>query len=611
MRPMEIGSWSKRQAPKDTLLPPGFTFVESLVGVAVFMIIAMSVYQAYVAAMHAVRASRLKVAATALANEQFEIIRNLSYGDVGVAGGIPTGRVPHVQNLVRDGTEFTVETVIRNVDDPFDGTIGGEPNDLSPADYKLAEIEISCSACRNFQPLSFTTYVGPRNLESASTNGALFVRVFDAVGQPVQGASVHIENNQAAPPIVIDDTTNNDGLLQIVDAPPGVEAYEITVSQVGYSTDRTYTTGAPENPNPAKPHATVAIQLLTQISFAIDRTSAIAVSSASETCAAVPSIDFSLTGSKLIGTGPDVLKYSASHATDGAGAKTISNLEWDTYNLLLADGLYDLAGAIPLLPLTLNPNSDQDLKLIVAPKNPSSVLVTVKDASTQLPLSDAAVRLEGPGGYDATQTTGRGFNGQTDWSGGSGQDDFIDAARYFDSDGNLEIGNPPGELRLRRIFDEYAPSGYLISSTFDSGSASNFHQILWQPQSQPPDTGAENARFQIATNNDKTTWDFLGPNGTTNTFYTLADQNINSLHNGDRYLRYKVFLQTASTTWTPNISDISFTFTSSCVPPGQVLFTGLVLGDYTITVSKNGYQVFTDTVNISSPWQHSEVILSP
>ncbi len=597
---------------KDRLkLLTGFTLIESLVGVAVFMIIAISVYQAYGAAMNAVRVSRLKVAATALANEQFEIIRNLSYDDVGVAGGVPNGKVSHIQNLVRDGTEFMVETTIRNIDDPFDGTIGGSPNDLSPADYKLAELEISCPACRNFQPLSFTTYVGPRDLESASTNGALFVQVFDAVGQPVQGANVHIENNQANPPIVIDDTTNNDGLLQIVDAPPGVEAYEITVLKSGYSTDRTYLTGAPGNPNPTKPHATVAIQQLTQISFSIDRTSVVNVSSVSETCSAAPSIDFSLAGSKLIGTNPDVPKYSASYITDGIGGKTISNLEWDTYNLLLTDGLYDLAGAIPLLPLTLNPNANQDFKLIVVSKNPKSALVTVKDASAQLPLSEATVRLEGPGGYDATLITGRGFIGQTDWSGGSGQDDFINAARYFDSDGNIEISNPPGELRLRRVFDEYAPSGYLISSTFDTGSASNFHQILWQPQSQPPDTGAGNVRFQIATNNDKTAWNFLGPNGAANTFYTLADQNINSLHNGDRYLRYKVLLQTASTTWTPNISDISFTFTSSCVPPGQVLFAGLAVGDYILTVSKTGYQPFIDTVTVSSPWQQSEVILSP
>ena len=574
------------------------------------MIIAVSVYQAYAATINAVRVSRLKITATALANEQFEIIRNLPYTDVGVVGSIPNGQVPHLQNLVRDNTEFVVKTTIRNIDDPFDGTIGGSPNDLSPADYKLAELEISCPACRNFTTLHFTTQVGPRNLETASTNGALFVQVFDASGQPVSGADVHIVNNQAVPAIVIDDTTNNDGLLQIVDAPPGVEAYEITVSKSGYSADQTYQTGAPGNPNPTKPHATVALQQLTQISFAIDRTSTLDVASVTDTCGSLPSIEFSLDSSKLIGTNPDVLKYSAPHITDGSGTKTISGLEWDTYNLNLTDGLYDLAGAVPLLPVALNPNTNQDFKLIVSPKDVRSVLVTVKDASTQLPLSDATVRLEGAG-VDATLTTGRGFIRQTDWSGGAGQDDFTDPTRYFDSDWNVEINDPAGEFHLRKIFDEYEPSTYLISSTFDTGSVSNFHQMLWQPQDQPPDTGPDSVKFQVATNNNKTTWNFLGPDGTANTYYTLANQNLNSLHNGDRYLRYQAFLQTASTTWTPTISDASFTFTSACVPPGQVLFTGLNTGDYTLTVAKAGYQPFTDTIAVSSSWQQHEVILSP
>ena len=593
-----------------TSIRKGFTLIESLVGVAVFMIIAVSVYQAYAATINAVRVSRLKITATALANEQFEIIRNLPYTDVGVVGSIPNGQVPHLQNLVRDNTEFVVETTIRNIDDPFDGTIGGSPNDLSPADYKLAELEISCPACRNFTTLHFTTQVGPRNLETASTNGALFVQVFDASGQPVSGADVHIVNNQAVPAIVIDDTTNNDGLLQIVDAPPGVEAYEITVSKSGYSADQTYQTGAPGNPNPTKPHATVALQQLTQISFAIDRTSTLDVASVTDTCGSLPSIEFSLDSSKLIGTNPDVLKYSAPHITDGSGTKTISGLEWDTYNLNLTDGLYDLAGAVPLLPVALNPNTNQDFKLIVSPKDVRSVLVTVKDASTQLPLSDATVRLEGAG-VDATLTTGRGFIRQTDWSGGAGQDDFTDPTRYFDSDWNVEINDPAGEFHLRKIFDEYEPSTYLISSTFDTGSVSNFHQMLWQPQDQPPDTGPDSVKFQVATNNNKTTWNFLGPDGTANTYYTLANQNLNSLHNGDRYLRYQAFLQTASTTWTPTISDASFTFTSACVPPGQVLFTGLNTGDYTLTVAKAGYQPFTDTIAVSSSWQQHEVILSP
>lgn len=443
-----------RSAPS---LQKGFTLIESLVGVAVFVIIAVSVYQAYTATMNAVRVSRLKVTATALANEQFEIIRNLPYDDVGVTGSIPNGEIPHIQNLIRGGAEFVVETAIRNIDDPFDGTIGGFPNDLSPADYRLAESEISCPSCSGFPPLRFTTYVGPRALEAASTNGSLFVRVFDAVGQPVVGANVHVENNQVIPTIVINDTTNNNGFLQIVDAPPGAEAYEIIVSKSGYSTDQTYQTGAPGNPNPTKSHATVALQQLTQISFAIDKTSTLNVSSVTDTCSPVPSIDFSLSGSKLIGADPDVLKYSASHVTDGAGGKTISNLEWDTYNLNLTDGTFDLVGTIPLLPLILDPNVNQGVKLIVATTTPDSILITVKDASTQLPLSGVAVRLEGAG-YDTILTT-------------------------------------------------------------------------------------------------------------------------------------------------PSVS--------SCVPPGQVFFSGLNAGDYTLTVSKAGYHLSTDIVSVSSSWQQREIILSP
>lgn len=587
----------------------GFTLVELLVGITVFMIIAGSIYQTYNSTMSAIRASRLKVTATALANEQFEIIRNLSYSDVGVIGGIPNGKVPNTQNFVRDGANLIVKTTIRNIDDPFDGTVGELINDLSPADYKLAELEISCPSCRNFLPLYFTTHIGPRALESASTNGALFVHVFDAVGQPVVGANVHIENNQALPPILIEDITNNNGFLQIIDAPLGVEAYEITVSKPGYSTDKTYQNGAQGNPNPTKPHATVALQQLTQISFAIDKISTLDISSVTDVCSSVPSVDFSLSGSKLIGTNPNILKYSASHITDGIGRKTISSLEWDTYNLNLTDGLYDLAGAIPLLPLILNPNASQDLKLIMTTKDPRSILITVKDASTQLPLSDAVVQLEGSG-YDTSFVTGRGFLRQTDWSGGAEQADFIDPTKYFDSDLNIDIINPAGEIKLWKQL-EYVLSGYLISSTFDTGSASNFHQILWQPQDQPPGVGPDSVRFQIATNNNKTSWSFLGPDGTANTYYTLANQNINSLHNGDRYFRYKIFLQTTNANWTPIVSDISFTFTSACVPPSQVFFTGLAAGDYTLRISKAGYQPFTDTVTVSSSWQQREVILSP
>ncbi len=587
----------------------GFTIIEIVVAIGIFSIFIVGIYQVYPKILEVIKASELKVTATALANEQFEIVRNLPYTDVGISGGIPTGKLTHTQALTRDGIIFSVITTVRNVDDPFDGKIGGTPNDLSPADYKFVDIEVTCSSCKNFTPMNFTSTVAPKALETTSNNGALFIKVFDASGQPVAGANIHVENNVASPKIVIDDTTDING-LQIVDAPPGVQAYEITVSKSGYSQEKTYLAGDPANPHPLKAHATVVAQQVTQISFSIDQTSTLDTSSVTQTCTPIGNIDFSLQGTKLIGTSPDIPKYSASHVTNAGSKKTISGLEWDTYNATLTNTSYDLIGSIPLVPTALNPATNQDLKLIVALKDPKSLLVTVRDASSQLPLSGTTVTLQKTG-YTSTLTTGRGFLRQTDWSGGEGQTDFTDPSRYLSSDGNVDVANPIGEIKLHKIFSDYQSSGILTSSTFDTGSASNFDQVSWLPQNQPPETGANSVTMQVATNNDNTTWSFRGPDGTGNSFYTSANLNLNPIHNGDRYMRYKVFLNTASTTWTPNVGDVSLTFTSTCVPPGQVIFTGLGSGDYTLTVSKSGYQVFTDTVNISPAWQQKEVILSP
>src|SRR6185369_5544429 len=156
---------------------------------------------------------------------------------------------------------------------------------------------------------------------------------------------------------------------------------------------------------------------------------------------------------------------------------------------------------------------------------------------------------------------------------------------YFSSDGNIDIHSPDGDLVLKKVFGEYVSSGILVSSAFDTGSASNFQKIEWLPASQPASVGIPNVRIQIATNNDGGVWNYTGPDGTSGTFYTTANQNIDASHNGDRYIRYKLFLDDASTSTTPNISDVSFTFTSNCTPPGQVSFSGLPSGStYTLTL---------------------------
>ncbi len=589
----------------------GFTLIETLVATAIFTIIAVGIIAGFVNILKMMNIIRVKGIMTNIANEQFEIVRNLSYQEVGTVSGIPSGVLLQNQTINRDNKIFEVDTVVRNIDESFDGTFDGTPKDLSPADMKLIELNIKCLSCEaSLSSVSFTTKVSPKNLETSSVNGALVIRVFDASGLPVQGANINIINNIIIPNIDINDETDVNGMLTIVDAPPSVDGYQIIVTKEGYSTDRTYIVGDSLNPNPIKPNVTVVVQQISQISFTIDRTSSINFSTSNNQCVITPNFNFDLSGNKLIGTSPDTFKYKESLTTNNLGKLNLSNIEWDTYTILGTDSIYDIIGTNPLLSLGVNPNVEQNIELITATKNGRRLLVVVRDQSTGLPVTDAVVNLTGPSSYSKTFTTNEGFLNQTDWSGGDGQISFIDSSMYLDSDGNIDTSSNPGNLTLTKIFGNYVLNGYLTSSTFDTGSINNFKQIIWGPGTEPIETGESSVRIKIATNNDNTTWDFKGPDGTLDSYYSPLNQNINSTHNGDRYIRYRLYLSTLDELYTPIISDVSFTYSSSCIPPGQVSFSALPTGLYTILVEKNGYQSISKEVDISNDWTKEEITIS-
>ncbi|MFZ5391182.1 MAG: carboxypeptidase-like regulatory domain-containing protein, partial [Patescibacteria group bacterium] len=393
--------------------------------------------------------------------------------------------------------------------DPFDGTIGGAPEDLAPADYKQVTVTVSCPSCQPaLNPVSLTTALAPKNLESTGNNGALMIKVINASGQPISGASVHITNPLVSPAIDLTDTTDIQGNLLLVDVPPAQESYRIVISKSGYSTDRTY---APDDPiviNPLKPDATVIAQELTTITFAIDLLSQLNISTINSVCGAIANIPFNLSGAKLISQTPDVYKYNQNLTTDASGLKTLSNMEWDSYSVYPTSSSYELRGTIPLLPLNLSPASNQDLKLVMQTATPHSFLALVKDASTQLPLSGAAVKLT-KASWSDTVLTSRGYLTQTEWKQGPGQEDFINPEKYFSDDGNIAVSNPAGQIKLKKIGSNYASDGWLISSTFDAGTAANPATISWQPGDQPPLAGSQPIKMQLASNNDQTTWNFV------------------------------------------------------------------------------------------------------
>lgn len=581
----------------------GFTLVEMLVATAVFAIVSIVMYQGYAQILETTRILKVRSVASNLANEQIEIIRNLPYEDVGTVGGIPAGVIEPTQTMEREGNEFVVTTTIRNIDLEFDGTIGGVPDDLSPADNKLVEVEISCVLCKDFNNVVFNTHVAPESLESLSSNGALRINVFDADGADLPLANVNIVNTNVSPAININDVVGNNGMLTIVDAPPSVESYEITVTKSGYSTDQTYTIDG-TNPNPIKTHSTVSQGDITAVSFTIDELSTINIETVTDTCVAVDSIDFDLASGNLIGTSPDVLKYDQSHITDGNGELSLSDIEWGTYTVTPTNTSYDVIGFEPGNPFSILPGVIQDIKIILAPTNEATFLVGVTDQGTGEAISGATVNIQKTG-VDISHTTGVGVKEQNSWLGGSGQADYVDVTQYAADDGNITV-DITGGAQLSSNLGVYASSGELTSSTFDMGSTTVYGNFNWN-DNVPSQTDVQ---FQIATSTSGTPTNFVGPDGTNLTFYTSSGTDMHSSHDGDRYFRYKMYLSTLDTAVTPTVEDVTFGFTGDCITDGQTAFQGLETGTYTVTVNAAGYQQFSQDIDLLSNWQELVVAMN-
>ena len=582
--------------------------MEVLIASAIFLLFALGIYSGITLIFKIVYQSRMRILETALLAEQLEIAHNLPYESVGIINGVPSGVLAHATTTIRNGQSFYILTTVRNIDDPFDGTVGGSPNDTSPADYKLVEMSAICVGCLQQTPVILSTVVAPKQLEGATQNGALFIQVFDYNGLPVVGATVDVTNTKATSTVVITDTTGNDGYLRIVDTPTGTMSYSIRVSKNGYSSDYTVPVSA-SVPTPIKPPANVVSQTITDISFAIDKTSNLDLHFITPACVAIANVPFSIRGEKRIGSDPDVYKYDRNLTANGSGNYSFANFEWDKYHISVTGTTYNIGGSIPMLPIDLTPGLTQDASVILQTYSTHSLLVKVKDAGTGLPLSDATVHLTAAG-YDESMTTGYGYVRQTDWSGGSGQASYVNQTKYYSDNSNVSVATA-GDLKLKKTGSHYSSSGLLESSTIDLGASANFNNIVTK-STVPAQTGTNPITFQIASSNSSSpaSWVFSGPDGTAGTYYTATNTLIWSGNNGHRYFRYKVFLNTANTSYTPTLSEVAFTYITSCTPPGQIFFSGLSATTYTLDVSHLGYTTNNDTVDVSGATE-MEVNLSP
>lgn len=387
----------------------GQILVTILVSIAIFAILSHVVFSLIFYSYRLNTLNRSRITGRHLAQEKIELIRNLSYDDIGTQGGIPNGPIPQIESIIRNEIEFEVRTTIVYIDDEFDDTA---PTDLLPTDYKRARVEVSWDSISSSRqsPIVLMSDIAPKGVESIEGGGTLSILVFNANGEPVPQAEVRIQASATNPAVDLTLYTSDNGRVILPGAPECVTCYEISVTKANHSTDMTYSISQVANPN--KPHQTILENELTEISFAIDRLSTLnANSSNSREAGFTPAgnINFQLRGQKTIGTdseGEAVYKFTNSYTTDSSGNLTINNLEWDTYTLILPDsGAYDNSGSSPFNPFTLEPNTNLNLTFALETDTASSLLLKITD-NTDVPLASISATLSDGVGYEEQIYTG-------------------------------------------------------------------------------------------------------------------------------------------------------------------------------------------------------------
>ncbi|MCS7183975.1 MAG: hypothetical protein NZ866_01335 [Patescibacteria group bacterium] len=574
-----------------------YTLIEILIALFFIVVLSYLILGSFLNFLKSTLYSRLSLQILSALEDELEIIRVLNYEDVGIIDGWPRGKLTREKIVNYQGLDIKINYYIRNIDNPADGILGGNPNDSAPADYKLVELEGECLNCSiKIKKQTLTTIIAPKNVESSTKNGSLFIQVINASGQAISEANIQVINNATSPPIIINDLTNNQGMLQLIDIPTGTNVYQITVTKEGYSVDKTYLPGANENPNPIIPHQTVIEQSLTTVTFQIDRLANLDLKAINNFCEGINNLNLRLTGQKLIGTNPDIIKNIITTSTNSQGDQKLK-LEWDNYLYEILNNEYILAGYNSSSPLVILPGLNYYLRLNIASSLGNSLLVSVLDNENN-PLNEAEIELS-KSNFEKILYTKTENIFHNNWLN-----------NYSEISQNINI-NKEG-LTLKNINSVY-PTGtdeWLISKTIDLGTSSNVEllSLKWEPINQPPQT---EVKFQIAVNNDNTTWNFIGPDGTNNSYFNNSPSSLTNIPKNKRYLRYKIYLKTENENLTPLINEISLRFTSDCLANGQVLFSNLPLGVYNLLIKKNGFQIFTTSTNIQNRFKEIKVNLQP
>lgn len=553
----------------------GMTLVDVVVGVAVMVLIFLAIFGAFRISIELVFSTKAKTGAVSLITERMEEVRSLPYGSVGTVGGIPAGNIPQVEQVTLNGIPYTVRTVIQYTDAPEDGLDAADTNSIT-ADYKTVKVEVLWNVKDSSRSTFAVTRVAPVGIETLEDGGTLRVSVFNRDINPVETAAVRIVNAGTDPVIDVTVSTNENGVVSFPGAPEA-GGYEITATKAGYSTDQTYDATV-ANPNPSPAHVAVIDETTTSISFFIDVLSSLNFSTWEPPAAGVFSDPFDdqsmllTTSTTTTSGGVLVLEESAPTLYEPSGTAA-SDPVTSTF-LDVWDEVTFTASTPPSTTLTVQLFYFDGNNYVIVPdgdlaNNATGFTSGPIDISSLSTTTYSTLQLRA-----ALATTDPTATPQlSEWAISYMDGPVPLPGVSFDIHGSKTIGTNGGNPVYK----------YDDSFTTDSSALWTIDDVEWDIY-----TVTLTDAYDIA---EKCPNDLdVVPNTTVNVHYYLASDTTNSL---------RVYVANGSTPLedaTIDVSGVGAAESSAC---GQAYFGGMTSADYTVTVSKPGFQTHQQVVTVS------------
>ncbi len=393
----------------------GFTLIEALTLVFLLGLLTVTFYNVMMLGMRYIAASKNRLGAVAVANEKMEIARNLKYDDVGTIDGFCPGVIPQDEDITESGRKYHVHTYAKFIDDAYDGTFNGSPNDIAYNDYKKLEITVSWNVGGSDQGSVkvVSSFMSPSLEVATPGDGILSVNIFsDQSGVvPVSGATVHVVNTDVG----INDTASTDssGNVMFLGAKESLQKYHITVSKSGYETVTTLPPYPTTAYNPVDMDASVISGTINTTNISQNKLADLKIATLDYLGNPVSGVGIEVDGGRKLGTKYEtpfdpVYNLSFDGSTGSDGKKDFGSISPGQYTFKLSDSetTYEMIGGDVVSPLALAPESNEEVKMKVADKNMTGLLVKLVNDTDGSPLVGATVELVNVGfSYDKTITT--------------------------------------------------------------------------------------------------------------------------------------------------------------------------------------------------------------